>query len=59
MSEGEKRTGPRVRFDHERRAQMMAIDGTWRRDCIRAARRVRVKKARTKIRAFDFARSDQ
>jgi hypothetical protein len=34
MSEGEKRGGSRVRFDHERPAQMMAIDGTWRRDCI-------------------------
>jgi hypothetical protein len=34
MSEGEKRTTPRVRFDHERPAQMMAIDGTWRRECI-------------------------
>jgi hypothetical protein len=34
MSEGEKRAGPRVRFDHARRAQMMAIDGTWRRDCV-------------------------
>ena len=35
MSEREKRTGgPRIRFDHERPAQMMAIDGTWRRDCI-------------------------
>jgi hypothetical protein len=34
VSEGEKRSGPRVRFDHERTAQMMAIDGTWRRDCI-------------------------
>jgi hypothetical protein len=32
MSEGEKRAGPRVRFDHERPAQM--IDGTWRRDCV-------------------------
>ena len=34
MSELEKRTGPRVSFDHERPAQMMAIDGTWRRECI-------------------------
>ena len=34
MSEGEERAGARVRFDHERPAQMMAIDGTWRRDCI-------------------------
>jgi len=34
MSEGEKRAGPRVRFDHDCPAQMMAIDGTWRRDCI-------------------------
>jgi hypothetical protein len=34
MSVGEKRAGPRVRFDHERSAQMMAIDGTWRRECI-------------------------
>jgi hypothetical protein len=34
MSELEKRAGPRVRFDHKRPAQMMAIDGTWRRDCI-------------------------
>jgi hypothetical protein len=34
MSEGEKRAGLRVRFDHDRPAQMMAIDGTWRRDCV-------------------------
>jgi len=34
MSEGEKRATPRVRFDHARLAQMMAIDGTWRRDCV-------------------------
>ena len=34
MSQGEKRAGPRVRFDHARPAQMMAIDGTWRRDCV-------------------------
>lgn len=34
MSQGEKRAGPRVRFDHDRPAQMMAIDGTWRRDCV-------------------------
>lgn len=34
MSDGEKRAGPRVRFDHDRHAQMMAIDGTWRRDCV-------------------------
>ncbi len=34
MSEGLKRAGDRVRFDHERPAQMMAIDGTWRRECI-------------------------
>jgi hypothetical protein len=29
----EKRAGPRVNFEHERQAQMMAIDGTWRREC--------------------------
>jgi hypothetical protein len=34
VSQGEKRAGPRVRFDHARPAQMMAIDGTWRRDCV-------------------------
>lgn len=34
MSEGEKRTGPRVKFEHDVPAQMMAIDGTWRRECI-------------------------
>jgi hypothetical protein len=33
MSNGEKRHSPRVRFEHTRRAQMMAIDGTWRRPC--------------------------
>ena len=33
MSEAEKRAGPRIRFEHERPAQMMAIDGTWRREC--------------------------
>lgn len=34
MSEGEKRTGQRVSFEHDVPAQMMAIDGTWRRECI-------------------------
>ena len=33
MSELEKRAGPRVKFDHKRQAQIMAIDGTWRRAC--------------------------
>lgn len=30
---GEKHQTPRVRFEHERPAQMMAIDGTWQRAC--------------------------
>ena|SRR5689334_11026120 len=34
MSEAEKRAGPRISFGHKRPAQMMSIDGTWRRDCI-------------------------
>jgi hypothetical protein len=34
MSQGEKRAGPRVKFEHDLPAQMMAIDGTWRRECI-------------------------
>ncbi|MBV8926638.1 MAG: PilZ domain-containing protein [Bradyrhizobium sp.] len=34
MSEGEQRAGPRVRFEQDVPAQMMAIDGTWRRDCV-------------------------
>ena len=29
----EQRAGPRVKFEHERPAQIMAIDGTWRREC--------------------------
>jgi len=33
VSEGERRLSFRVRFEHERPAQMMAIDGTWRRPC--------------------------
>jgi hypothetical protein len=33
MSHGEKRLCQRVRFEHTRRAQLMAIDGTWRRPC--------------------------
>jgi hypothetical protein len=33
VSELEKRIGPRVHFAHERPAQLMAIDGTWRREC--------------------------
>ena len=33
MSPGEKRAGPRIKFEHERPAQLMAIDGTWRREC--------------------------
>jgi hypothetical protein len=27
-------TGPRVQFERALEAQLMAIDGTWRRDCI-------------------------
>jgi hypothetical protein len=34
MSEGEKRGAARVKFEHDVPAQMMAIDGTWRRECI-------------------------
>ena len=34
MSQPEKRTGPRVKFEHNVPARMMAIDGTWRRTCI-------------------------
>jgi hypothetical protein len=34
MADGEKRTGPRVRFDHARHARMMGIDGTWQRECV-------------------------
>jgi hypothetical protein len=34
MSSLDKRIGLRVRFEHEVPAQMMAIDGTWRRECI-------------------------
>ncbi|HLZ03613.1 MAG TPA: PilZ domain-containing protein [Bradyrhizobium sp.] len=30
---GEKRQSQRVRFEHKRPAQMMAIDGTWQRPC--------------------------
>jgi hypothetical protein len=33
MSQGERRQDPRIRFEHERPAQMMAIDGTWQRPC--------------------------
>ena len=33
MSQGERRLNHRVKFEHERNAQMMAIDGTWRRPC--------------------------
>jgi PilZ domain len=33
VSEGERRLEIRVRFEHERPAQMMAIDGTWQRPC--------------------------
>ena len=34
MSEGEERAGLRVKFEHDVPAQMMAIDGTWRRECV-------------------------
>lgn len=30
---GERREGKRVRFEHGLTANMMAIDGTWRREC--------------------------
>jgi hypothetical protein len=30
---GERRDGKRVRFEHGFSAHMMAIDGTWRREC--------------------------
>ena len=30
----ENRKNPRVNFEHGIAVQMMAIDGTWRRDCI-------------------------
>ena len=33
MSTGEKRLTHRVRFEHKRHAQLMAIDGTWRLPC--------------------------
>ncbi len=33
MSDGEKRLSQRVRFEHSRHAQLMAIDGTWRLPC--------------------------
>jgi hypothetical protein len=33
MSQGERRLTSRVRFEHDRPAQLMAIDGTWRRPC--------------------------
>ena len=33
MTTGEKRKSSRVEFSHGVSAQMMAIDGTWRRDC--------------------------
>ena len=34
MTQGERRLALRVLFEHERPAQMMAIDGTWQRPCI-------------------------
>jgi hypothetical protein len=30
---GERRDGKRVHFEHGLTANMMAIDGTWRREC--------------------------
>lgn len=34
MSNGEQRAGPRIAFEHDVPAQILAIDGTWRRECI-------------------------
>ncbi len=35
MAINERRLGaPRVQFERPLRAQLMAIDGTWRRDCL-------------------------
>jgi len=34
MGSGERRKGDRVTFERGIPAQMMAIDGTWRRDCV-------------------------
>ena len=33
MSTAERRLGKRVAFEHPVSAQLMAIDGTWRREC--------------------------
>ncbi|MBR0932507.1 PilZ domain-containing protein [Bradyrhizobium jicamae] len=33
MASHERRLSQRVRFEHPMPAQMMAIDGTWRREC--------------------------
>ena len=33
MSAAERRIGKRVAFEHPVTAQLMAIDGTWRREC--------------------------
>lgn len=33
MSGAERRTSKRVAFEHPVTAQLMAIDGTWRREC--------------------------
>ena len=33
MSVAERRAGKRVAFEHPVAAQLMAIDGTWRREC--------------------------
>ncbi len=33
MSAAERRGGKRVAFEHPVAAQLMAIDGTWRREC--------------------------
>ena len=34
MNEGEKRHGPRVKFENVVPARMMGIDGTWQRECV-------------------------
>jgi hypothetical protein len=33
MTGHERRLSPRIRFEHPIPAQLMAIDGTWRREC--------------------------
>lgn len=55
----DKREAKRVHFDHERRAALLATDGTWRRECIlvdvsESGARLRIDGSPDVLRAREF-----